>query len=99
MHSGITGRAELEKREYEILSPFAAKSAESRGRDFEEEKCDVRTEYLSLIHILQGAHTKRDARRVSAGSEEAAYNGCGGGFWVVEHGRSREVQTLSLIHI
>ncbi|MCI8630805.1 MAG: deoxyguanosinetriphosphate triphosphohydrolase [Firmicutes bacterium] len=45
MHSGKVSRIELEKREYEILSPYAAKSAESLGRDFEEEKCNVRTEY------------------------------------------------------
>jgi dGTPase len=38
-------REDLEKREYEILSAFAAKAAESRGRQIEEEKCDVRTDY------------------------------------------------------
>lgn len=38
-------RKELEKREFEILSERAAKSAESRGRIFPEEKCDIRTEF------------------------------------------------------
>ncbi|MBE6030384.1 MAG: deoxyguanosinetriphosphate triphosphohydrolase [Clostridiales bacterium] len=38
-------REDIEKREYEILSPFAAKSAESLGRDFPEEKCEFRTEF------------------------------------------------------
>jgi dGTPase len=38
-------REELEKREFEILSPFAAKAAETRGRQYEEEKCGVRTDY------------------------------------------------------
>lgn len=38
-------REDLEKREYEILSPFAAKAAETRGRQHEETKCDVRTDY------------------------------------------------------
>ncbi len=38
-------REELERREYENLSEFASKSAESKGRDYPEEKCDVRTEY------------------------------------------------------
>lgn len=38
-------RENLEQREYEMLSPFAAKSAESRGREKPEEKCSVRTEY------------------------------------------------------
>lgn len=41
----MISRLDLEKREYEILSPFAAKSAESRGRKRVEEKCDVRTEF------------------------------------------------------
>ena len=31
-------REELEKREYDLLSPYAAKAAETRGRDLEEEK-------------------------------------------------------------
>lgn len=38
-------REDLEKREYEILSPFAAKAAESKGRQYDEPKCDVRTDY------------------------------------------------------
>ena len=38
-------REDLEKREYEILSPFAAKAAETKGRQYEETKCDVRTDY------------------------------------------------------
>ena len=38
-------RKELEKREFEILSERAAKSAESRGRIFSEEKCEIRTEF------------------------------------------------------
>lgn len=38
-------RENLEQREHEILSPFAAKASESRGREIEEEKCQVRTDY------------------------------------------------------
>ncbi len=38
-------RENLEQREYDILSPFAAKTAETRGRQYEEEKCLVRTDY------------------------------------------------------
>lgn len=38
-------RRDIEKREYEILSPLASKAAESRGRVREEEKCDFRTDY------------------------------------------------------
>ncbi len=41
----MTIREEQEKLEREILSPFAAKSSESRGRDREEEPCDIRTIY------------------------------------------------------
>ena len=38
-------RTDLEKREYEYLSPYATKSAESRGRLLPDEKCSVRTEF------------------------------------------------------
>lgn len=38
-------REDLEKKEYENLSSFAAKSAESRGRALQEQKCQVRTEF------------------------------------------------------
>lgn len=38
-------REDWERKEYEILSPYAAKSAESRGRRMKEEKCPVRTEF------------------------------------------------------
>ena len=38
-------REALEKRESEYLSPYAAKSSESRGRLISEEQCGVRTDY------------------------------------------------------
>ena len=38
-------RIDSEKREYEILSEFAAKAADSKGRLKDEEKCDFRTDY------------------------------------------------------
>ena len=38
-------RESLEQREFDILSEKAAKSALSRGRAMEEEKCDLRTEF------------------------------------------------------
>lgn len=38
-------RIQCEKREYEILAPLASKSAESKGRQHPEQKCDYRTEY------------------------------------------------------
>lgn len=41
----MIGRESIEKREYEILSPLAAKVAETRGRRIPEEKCSIRTDY------------------------------------------------------
>ncbi len=41
----MTIREELEKREHDILSPYAAFSDQSRGRDVEEEPCDLRPVY------------------------------------------------------
>ncbi len=38
-------RQDVEKREYEILSPRASKAAESKGRVHEEEPCEFRTVY------------------------------------------------------
>ena len=38
-------REDLEKREFAVLSPLAAKSALSEGRAQEEEKCAIRTEF------------------------------------------------------
>jgi len=38
-------REELEKREFELLSEHAVKSGASRGRQFPEEKCEMRTEF------------------------------------------------------
>lgn len=38
-------RENMEEREYELLSPRAAHSRESRGRELQEEECDVRTVY------------------------------------------------------
>ncbi|MCL2254107.1 MAG: deoxyguanosinetriphosphate triphosphohydrolase [Lachnospiraceae bacterium] len=38
-------REDLERREREILSPFAAYSAETKGRDRDDKKCDIRLDY------------------------------------------------------
>lgn len=38
-------REDLEKREYGQLSPLATKAAETRGRQLDEEKCQVRTDF------------------------------------------------------
>lgn len=38
-------REYTEKTEYEILSPFATKSAESKGRENPEEECELRTAF------------------------------------------------------
>lgn len=34
-----------EKREFDLLSPYAVKSKESKGRQFDEPKCDIRTDF------------------------------------------------------
>ena len=41
----MLARQDIEKREYEILSPLASKSAESAGREYPEEQCEFRTDY------------------------------------------------------
>ena len=38
-------REKQEQQEHEILSPYASFSDQSRGRDREEEQCDLRTVY------------------------------------------------------
>lgn len=38
-------RADLEKKEYEVLSPLATKAKDSRGRALKEEKCQLRTDF------------------------------------------------------
>jgi len=45
MEQSMNIREMLEKREHEILSPFAAFSDESMGRDREEAPCDIRPVY------------------------------------------------------
>lgn len=41
----MTIREQLEQREREYLSPYASMSADSKGRDFKEEECDIRPVY------------------------------------------------------
>ena len=41
----MTIREEMEHREHALLSPYAAFSDESAGRDREEEQCDIRPVY------------------------------------------------------
>ena len=45
MDKNLNIRQKLEKREHEILSPYAAYSDQSLGRDHEEKPCDVRPAY------------------------------------------------------
>ena len=40
----MNNRESIEKREYEVLSPLACKAAESKGRVYDEEKCEYRTD-------------------------------------------------------
>ncbi len=41
----MTIREKFEKEEHERLSEFASKSDETRGRDYEDTECDIRTAY------------------------------------------------------
>lgn len=41
----MLSRTDLEQREFLILAPGAAKSAETKGRRFFEEKCEIRTDF------------------------------------------------------
>lgn len=41
----MTPREKLERREEQYLSPYAAKSAHSRGRAVKEEQCEIRTDF------------------------------------------------------
>ncbi|MBE6027065.1 MAG: deoxyguanosinetriphosphate triphosphohydrolase [Clostridiales bacterium] len=41
----MNNRESIEKREYEFLSPLACKAAESKGRVYEEEQCEYRTDF------------------------------------------------------
>ncbi|WP_276929624.1 deoxyguanosinetriphosphate triphosphohydrolase [Herbinix luporum] len=45
MDNNLTIRQKLELREHEILSPYAAFSDQSQGRDYEEEPCNIRPVY------------------------------------------------------
>ena len=45
MDKSLSFRQKLEIREHEILSPYAAYSDESQGRDMEEKPCDIRPVY------------------------------------------------------
>ncbi len=45
MEQSLNLRQRMEIREHEILSPYAAFSDCSQGRDFEEEQCDIRPVY------------------------------------------------------
>lgn len=38
----MTIREQLEEREYDYLSEYAARSRESKGREKEEPECDIR---------------------------------------------------------
>ena len=41
----MTIREQSEAMEYQLLSPYACKSAQTAGRDFPLEKCPIRTEF------------------------------------------------------
>src|SRR5574344_1390821 len=45
LETNMTIRERLEQEEREFLSEFASHSADSKGRDFKEEECDIRPVY------------------------------------------------------
>lgn len=53
-------REEREAWERAYLSPYASRSSETRGRDREEKKCDIRPEY-------RGTETESFIPRLSDG--------------------------------
>ena len=90
----MIGREDLEKREFEYLSPYAAKSAKSRGRKLEEDKCSVRTDFQRDKDRI--IHSKAFRRLMHKTQVFLAPEG--------DHYRTRlthtiEVSQLSLIHI
>ena len=69
----MTIRETIEDWEFEYLSPYAAHSKDSKGREVEEEQCDIRPVYQRdrdrILHSKAfrrqnvGAHTCSDADR------------------------------------
>ena len=49
-------RESMEQRELELLSPYAAHSGHSRGRERQEEECDVRTVYQTGTEFCTVRH-------------------------------------------
>ena len=48
----LTIREKLEQREFEYLSEFATKSADSKGRKVDEPQSDLRTDFQRLWFLL-----------------------------------------------
>jgi len=48
MEQSLSLRQKMEIREHEILSPYAAFSDSSKGRDYDEKPCDIRRRLGSM---------------------------------------------------
>ena len=76
-------REKQEKTEDLILGPFAAKSSETKGRQREEEKCDIRTDFQRdrdrIIHCKAFRRMKHKTQVfISPEGDHKAYPHVGG---------------------
>lgn len=85
----MISREIIEKREYEMLSPYAAKASDSRGRSVYEEKCEVRTDYQRDKDRI--IHSKAFRRLMHKTQVFLAPEG--------DHFRTRLTHTIEVSHI
>lgn len=74
----MTIREQIEKREQEILSPFACLSINSRGRDYDEPQCDIRPVFQRdrdrILHSKAFRRLKNKTQKNSAWASRVKHN-------------------------